>query len=83
MSETNELALVDSEWFTQWGERPVVGVVDVFDGHMVTKYVGTCDAKQPYNEAWREIARFGAKIGDMTAAEYERKVGPLPWIKKA
>lgn len=77
-----KLTVVETSWHTQYGARPLIGFVTIFDGFEVKTYLGTSEETNNMARAVREIVTYGAPFRVYTPQEWQRLGGMLPAPKK-
>lgn len=70
--------VVEVSWHTQYGSRPIIGFVTVFNGYEVKTYLGTSTETKDPARAAREVVEYGAPFRVYTPQEWQRLGGILP-----
>lgn len=69
--------VIKTEWYTQFGARPLIGMVTIYNGYMVKTYIGSCSGENAHKDA-QEIVLNGAKYREYTPRAWKDNGGWLP-----
>ena len=75
--------VVKTEWYTQLPNRPLIGIVSVWDGEVVKQYIGSTWHENNMSAAIREISGYGSKFREYDKEDWEKlHGGKLPEVEE-
>ncbi len=70
--------VVKTEWYTQLPNRPLIGIVSVWDGYCVKQYIGSTNEMEKIDKSIKEVLEFGGKYREYSKEVWEGLFGTLP-----